>query len=116
MIVKFLTTHHRIIDEIADTVIHKNILTRGKQTYCPFTDQSITAATAYKRFHDFFTDNMGPIGPSCLEWIQAILKVMEMNSVTRLTVKKISAKRKSNIHGSKKKWQNRHMKKPPQDK
>lgn len=100
MIEKFLKTHHRTVDEIADKVINKllhgnsDILTRGRQTYCPFTDQSVTAATAYKRFHDFFVDNLGPIGPSCLEWAQSIFRVMELERVKYLTVERTKVRKK----------------------
>lgn len=100
MIKKFLKTHHRTVDELADKTINKlmhgnsDVLTRGRQTYCPFTDQSVTAATAYKRFHDFFTDNLGPIGPSCLEWTQSIFKIMEMEKVKYLTVERKIVKKR----------------------
>lgn len=58
---------HEVMKKILET--NSDILTRGRQTFCPFTNQSVTSAVAYKRMYEFLTENSGNQCLSCLEWI-----------------------------------------------
>uniref|UniRef100_A0AAT9JAH8 RNA-directed RNA polymerase catalytic subunit n=1 Tax=Blattella germanica orthomyxovirus 1 TaxID=3133491 RepID=A0AAT9JAH8_9ORTO len=87
MVESFLVKYSTTIDNIATSIIEEmmtsnsDILTKGKQTYCPFTEQSVTAPRAYKNFHDFLTANGAPQSMNCLQWIRAIFEVTTKKSI-----------------------------------
>nr|QMP82338.1 polymerase PB1 [Coleopteran orthomyxo-related virus OKIAV179] len=84
---KFLVKYHKQIDRIVDKTMknmietNSDILTKGRQTFDPFFRRSVTSAIAYKRFHEMLKLNTGAKSFSCLEWIQAIMKVFESDRV-----------------------------------
>nr|APG77880.1 polymerase PB1 [Hubei earwig virus 1] len=83
----FLIKHTAYIDEISDKVINNfmernsDILTKGRQTFCPFSNQSTTAAVAYKRMYEFFKLNTGKKTYNCLEWIKTYFTLLEKNHI-----------------------------------
>lgn len=76
MIKVFLRINHTIVDNAVEETMKKvmnsnyDVLTKGRQTFCPFTNQSVGAPAAYKRMYDFFKENVGCSGMSCLDWIK----------------------------------------------
>ena len=87
MVGNFLKEHHLHIDNCVDRIMEKalqtnsDILTKGRQTFCPFTNQSVTSATAYRRFYEFLVKNTGELGMSCLEWVRAICLMFEKDTI-----------------------------------
>lgn len=84
----FVDKNHSLIDTTVDKLMQKlmntnaDALTAGRQTFCPFTTQSVTAATAFKRALDFLSENHGASSMSCLEWIQMIMRTFEKEVIS----------------------------------
>jgi hypothetical protein len=82
-----LKKNHALIDSITNKVIeeaiHTNsdILTEGRQTFCPFISKSVTAAEAYQNMCDFLTRNGASKTMTTIEWIQSIMGMMEKESI-----------------------------------
>lgn len=80
---KFLSKNQAHIDSCADSIMKRilkrnaDILTKGRQTFCPFTNQSVTSAVAYKRMYEFLPENNGMQCITCFEWIQAYMMLMD---------------------------------------
>lgn len=100
MTASFVQTYHQVLDDSVERVMqdllitNSDTLTSGRQTFCPFTGQSTTAAIAYKRALDFLTTNLGNIGSSCLDWLKATLRVFELKSIKYLTIEEYDYRRK----------------------
>lgn len=90
MVEKFLEKNVTFIDQIADEVIKKSmhinvdLLIKGRQTFCPFTYQSVTAAIAYQRIYEFLSNNSGKQCVSCLEWLQTYFSLFEKKTIRYL--------------------------------
>lgn len=54
-----------------------DILTQGRQTFCPFKEQTVTAAQAYESAFNFLNENTGRDCFSLLDWIQAIMECFD---------------------------------------
>ncbi|CAB3222415.1 unnamed protein product [Arctia plantaginis] len=82
-----LVSHHTQMDSVVRRVMDKllnqssDILTQGRQTFCPFREQSVTAAQAYKTAFDFLSDNTRRDCFSLLDWIQAIIECFEKDRI-----------------------------------
>lgn len=100
MTAQFVQEYHQVLDDSVERVMqdllntNSDTLTSGRQTFCPFTGQSTTAAIAYKRALDFLSTNLGNIGSSCLDWLKATMKIFELRSIRYLTLEKYDYKRK----------------------
>lgn len=68
-----------IIDKVMDEIFNQSsdILTQGRQTFCPFWEQSVTTAQAYEVAFDFLQENTGRNCFSLVDWIQEILECFE---------------------------------------
>lgn len=83
----FLQKNQATIDNIVDRVMEElsmqnsDILTKGKQTFCPFAERSLTAAQAYRNMYDFFVSNGAPTTMSTLEWIKQFFILFEKPSI-----------------------------------
>lgn len=51
--------------------------TKGRQTYCPIADRSVTAPVAYKNIKHVFDKNTRDVGMGCLDWIKATMECFE---------------------------------------
>lgn len=97
---RFVLEYQPLIDSVVTRVMNDLInsnsdtLTSGRQTFCPFTNQSVTAALAYKRAYDFLSENCGMVGMSCLDWIKCTLSIFEKSSIRYLTTEKDTIKKK----------------------
>lgn len=97
---KFVLEYHRLLDDTATRVMQEllntnsDALTSGRQTFCPFTGQSTTAAMAYKRAHEFITENLGNPGTSCLDWMKCIMELFEKDRIRYLSTEPYTAGRK----------------------
>lgn len=82
-LMKYCTHIDATVDEIWKFFINTNsdILTKGRQTFCPFSNQSVTAVQAYETAYNFLKENTGEKGFGCLEWIQAFLSLYENESL-----------------------------------
>lgn len=100
MTASFVQSYHQVLDDAVERVMqdllntNSDTLTSGRQTFCPFTGQSTTAAIAYKRALEFLTTNLGNIGSSCLDRLKATMKIFELNSIQYLTLEEYDYKRK----------------------
>lgn len=100
MSASFVREYHKVLDDTVDKVMqdllntNSDTLTSGRQTFCPFTGQSTTAAIAYKRAAEFLNTNLGNIGSSCLDWLKATMQIFELDSVKYLTLEEYDYKRK----------------------
>nr|AVR52572.1 PB1 [Photinus pyralis orthomyxo-like virus 2] len=92
MVESFLKRHHAQVDDCAEKTIkealekNSDVLTAGRQTHCPFRSQSVTAASAYKYFFDYLTENTGLTGLTCLEWIRAICLTLENETLSHVSL------------------------------
>lgn len=97
MIKAFLEKNCAIIDNAVEstmkTVMNSNsdILTKGRQTFCPFTNQSVSAPVAYKRMFDFFKSNVGCGGLGCLDWIRSAMECFEKDNLSLILTKEIKS-------------------------
>nr|AYR04798.1 polymerase PB1 [Longchuang virus] len=69
----------RLLDEARTT--NSSILTRGRQTWEPFTQRSVTSPDAYKETLEFFEKNLNRSNYNMLEWIQAWSQLFEKEAI-----------------------------------
>lgn len=66
---------------------NSDALTKGRQTWCPFSRQSLPSAMAYIKMSQFFKDNTGVRATNCLEWIKAFCECLNKKElVARVSV------------------------------
>lgn len=72
-----------VVDRIMDSILNQSsdILTQGRQTFCPFREQSVTAAQAYETAFDFLTTNTGKDCFSLIDWLQSIIECFEKDTL-----------------------------------
>lgn len=89
---EFLLRYCTHIDSTVSKIIQKalntnsDVLTRGRQTFCPFTQQSITSAQAYENAYNFLSENTGEVGFGVFEWVQYTLEMFEKPNITYQTL------------------------------
>lgn len=83
----FLVKHSTHIDSIVDNIVkdclntNSDILTKGRQTFCPFTGQSVTAAQAYENAYEFLSSNTDEVGFGVFEWVQSFLSLFDKEKI-----------------------------------
>lgn len=66
---------------------------KGRQTWCPFTQQSLSSASANNNMAEFFTKNLGIKAFSCLEWLQAFCTCCEKDTLVYKTAEIYTVKK-----------------------
>lgn len=63
---------HQTVQSVMNHLQNTNssVLTKGRQTWCPLTCQSLPSASAYNNMANFFKKNTGMTATTCLEWLQ----------------------------------------------
>jgi len=80
---------------------NSDILTQGRQSWCPLKQSSLPAAQAYNEMSQFFRTNLGYSSTSCLEWLQMFQRSLNLNSIKAPQIQRKKIKTS--------KWDNRHM-------
>ncbi|CAG9785645.1 unnamed protein product [Diatraea saccharalis] len=83
------TVVERVMDQIMSQI--SDILTQGRQTFCPLREQSVTAAQAYEAAFDFLNTNTGRDCFSLLDWIQVTVECFEKEEITVKRMKKVTS-------------------------
>ncbi|CAH0397660.1 unnamed protein product [Chilo suppressalis] len=73
-----------VVDRVMDNILNQSsdVLTQGRQTFCPFREQSVTAAQAYETAFDFLNMNTGRDCFSLIDWLQSIMECFEKETLT----------------------------------
>nr|AJG39087.1 PB1 [Shayang Spider Virus 3] len=85
--IEFLSRNYRAIDEVVDSVVNEihnenaDVLTKGRQTWDPFLQRSVTSADAYKEMANFFKKNTGKCNFTMIEWIHTWSELFEKDSI-----------------------------------
>ncbi|URQ09139.1 replicase PB1 [Halyomorpha halys orthomyxo-like virus 1] len=91
---RMLVENFQAISQIADTVIsetmitNSDVLTQGRQTWCPISCKSIPSAQAYMVMADYLKKETGVTSSNCLEWIKSFFDLMGKESVTAFRTEK----------------------------
>lgn len=89
----------RCVDDVVRHCLNTNsdVLTKGRQTFCPFINQSVTAAQAYENAYTFLSENTGEVGFGVFEWVQAFLSLFDKESISYMsTEEQVEEKMKYN--------------------
>lgn len=72
-----------VVEKVMDGILNQSsdILTQGRQTFCPFREQSVTAAQAYETAFDFLNINTGRDCFSLIDWLQSIMECFEKETL-----------------------------------
>lgn len=92
-LLKYCTHIDNTVDDIIKRCLNTNsdVLTKGRQTFCPFTGQSLTAAQAYE---NAINKNMKiKIGFGVFEWIQAFVSMFDKDSISYQTTEEFISKK-----------------------
>lgn len=82
-----LVKHHKAITQCAEATIseitntNSDVLTKGRQTWCPIMQISLPSAQAYSNMAKLFKRNLGKDSTTCFEWIQCFFEMMELNEI-----------------------------------
>lgn len=85
--IAFLRANWSSIREISEKVIEKylatnsDVLTKGRQTWCPLTESSIPSAQAYMNMCDFLVANGKPNHHSLLEFLLHLISLIEATEI-----------------------------------
>lgn len=94
----FLIKHCTLVDSAVNqtmqeiTMSNSDILTRGRQTFCPFQEQSVTAAQAYENAYNFFEMNGVQDCHSLIGWVKATMECFEKEQLTNMKVIEVPVK------------------------
>nr|AJG39091.1 PB1 [Wuhan Mosquito Virus 3] len=89
----FLIDYHKELKRCAQEAIqgamitNSEVLTKGKQTWCPFTESSVPCPQAYLEACEFLVKNGKPNHHTLLEFIQHFMSVMSSGEVNTKVVK-----------------------------
>ncbi|QQO86214.1 polymerase basic 1 protein [Lake Chad virus] len=102
----FLKEHHAVIDRVTENMYQRlkitnaDILTKGKQTWDPVNKRSVPSAAAFKEIITIFRTNLGSVGFSVLDFIEAFHKMLMLKRMTynrRVTEERVIRKRSAGI-------------------
>lgn len=88
MFLKQLMDNREPINETVQSVMNhqqntnSSVLTKGRQTWCPLTKQSLPSASAYNNMAAFFKTNTGKNATTCLEWMKCFFTCLEKSELT----------------------------------
>lgn len=118
----FLKRYHTLIDSAVDqtmqevTLSGSDILTKGRQTFCPFQEQSVTAAQAYENAYNLFEANYVTDCHRLIGWVKGTLQCFEQENLynTRVVEREIKttvydSETKQKVVSVKKKLVSRNM-------
>lgn len=80
-----LKKNQATITHIANNTIQQHItmkcdvLTKGRQTWCPLTRRSVPSSTAFQEIKGFFKLNLGTFAINCFEWIRTFFQWPELD-------------------------------------
>nr|CAI5819418.1 unnamed protein product [Callosobruchus analis] len=91
------------VENTIENIVHSNadLLTKGRQTLDVITNNSVTAATAYRNMYDFIKENIGFVVMSATEWVQAFFTLYDKPSIRHKDRKIRSVKKRvydGNLH------------------
>nr|AJG39094.1 PB1 [Wuhan Mosquito Virus 6] len=97
----YLVDFIEVVRSVIDDCMSRNsdVLTKGRQTYCPLTESSVPCAQAYKNMMDLFKANGAPATMSILGLIQHFFKLLQKNSLRYPQVVVTCDPRKLRIRG-----------------
>lgn len=87
--------YHTLVDSAVESTMQEvtmsssDVLTKGRQTFCPFTEQSVTVAQAYENAYNFLEDNGVKDIYSLIGWIKSTMECLEKNNLKHRQVEKI---------------------------
>lgn len=88
----FLLKYHTLVDCAVDqtmqevTLSNSNVLTKGRQTFCPFQEQSVTAAQAYENAYNFFEANGVNDCHSLIGWVKGTMECFDKENLVHTQV------------------------------
>lgn len=74
------STVQSVMNHLQNT--NSSVLTKGRQTWCPLTRQSLPSASAYNNMASFFKANTGRSATTCLEWMQCFFECLNKSELT----------------------------------
>lgn len=98
MFLKQLVDNNESINNTVQSVMNhlqntnSSVLTKGRQTWCPLTNQSLPSASAYNNMANFFKRNTGMTATTCLEWIKCFFICLGKSEITATISEEYSVK------------------------
>lgn len=98
MFLKQLVDNNESINNTVQSVMNhlqntnSSVLTKGRQTWCPLTNQSLPSASAYNNMANFLKRNTGMTATVCLEWIKCFFICLGKSEITATISEEYSVK------------------------
>lgn len=91
MFTKFLSNYHSLIRTETEATIERmkthnaSVLTKGCQTWDPFSEKSIPCPLAYRRMERLMNENLGTRTMNCLDWLARYNQLKNLKKLVFLT-------------------------------
>nr|QGA70921.1 RNA-dependent RNA polymerase [Wuhan Mosquito Virus 4] len=112
----FLFKNQKLITKVVENEMtimvtqNSDILTRGKQTYCPLIESSMPCPRAYKNMLAFFTKNGSPPNLTLIQLISEFFRILGMREVVGKRVEnQLKQYTRNTLKGTRKAWKLRKV-------